>query len=83
MKLTPFERLKLHREKMVFQSSAIKALLDLIERENECQAQVDYWESLTGAEQAEETPIMAEVLKDQIALNEAIALICENLNIES
>jgi hypothetical protein len=83
MEPTPFERLKIHREKMAFQSAAIKALLDLIEREKECQAQVDYWKSLTGAEQAEETPIMAEVLKDQIALNQAIALICENLNLES
>ena len=80
--LTPFEQFTLNRENKAKQVTAYNALMDLIEREKECQAQVDYWKSLTGAEQAEEAPIMAEVLKDQIALNQAIALICENFSLE-
>ena len=83
MQLTPFEKLKAHREKMAFESSATKALMDLIEREQECQAQNDYYKTLTGIEREEESAIMLEVMKDQRALNEAIALICKNLSLDA
>ena len=83
MELTPFEKLKLHREKMSFESAAIKALMDLVDRERECQVQIDYFKSLTGIEREEERAIMVEVLKDQRALNEAFVLICKNLRIDS
>ena len=83
MQLTPFEKLKAHREKMAFESSATKALMDLIEREQECQAQIDYYKTLTGIEREEEGVIMMEVMKDQRALNEAIALICKNLSLDA
>ena len=83
MQLTPFEKLKAHREKMAFESSATKALMDLIEREQECQAQIDYYKTLTGIEREEESAIMLEVMKDQRALNEAIALICKNLSLDA
>ena len=85
--LTPFEKLTAHREKMVFQSAAIKALLDLIEQAKEPQLQIDYYKELlktgTREEREEERGITVEAMKDLNALNAAIVLICENLNIEA
>ena len=85
--LTPFEKLAAHREKMAFQSAAIKALMDLVERAEESQLQVDYYKELlktgTREEREEERGVTVEAMKDLRALNEAIALICENLKIEA
>lgn len=87
MELTPFEKLKAHREKIAFQSTAIKALMDLVEREKECQLQIDFFKELirTGSaeEREDERGVTVEAMKDQRALNEAIVLICRQLAAEA
>ena len=87
MELTPFEKLKAHREKIALQSTVIKALMDLVEREKECQLQIDYYKELmrTGSleDREEERGVTIEAMKDQRALNEAIILLCNQLAAEA
>ena len=83
MELTPFEKLAAHREKITFQSTALNALMDLLEREEECQAQIKYYFSLSGSMREEERDVTLEAMKDARALNEAIVLICQNININA
>ena len=87
MEQTPFEKLQTHRESINFQSAAIKALMDLVEREKECQLQIEYYRGLlragSTAEAEEERGVTVEALKDQRALNEAIIMICNNLSAEA
>lgn len=80
--LTPFEQFTLNRENKAKQVTAFNALVDLIEREKECRAQIKYWRSLTGDAREEERGVTAEAMKDLQALELAIQLICENFSLE-
>ena len=85
--LTPFERIAAHREKVAFEAKAISALMDLIEQAKEPELQVEHYKKLIHSgsheERMEEAGITAEAIKDLQAINSAIALICQNLNIEA
>ena len=81
--LTPIEQFIANREFRAQQVTAFSALTDLIEREKECKAQIEYWRTLTGVEREEERGVTAEAMKDLKALQAAIDLICENFSLES
>ena len=83
MELTPFEKLAAHKEKMALHFASINALMDLIEREKECQAQIEYYKTLTGLDREEERAVTMEAIKDAKALNAAIDLICKNISLEA
>ena len=81
--LTPLEQFVNNRNERAKEVTAYSALLDLIERENECRAQIEYWSTLTGPNREEERGVTAEAMKDLKALEVAIQMICENFSLES
>lgn len=81
--LTPFEQFTLNRENKAKQVSAFSALLDLIEREKECRAQIEYYRTLKGEDRDDERGVTMEAMKDLKALEVAIQMICENFSIEA
>ena len=81
--LTPFEQFTLNRENKAKQVTAFSALLDLIEREKECRAQIEYYRGLKGEDRDDERGVTMEAMKDLKALEVAIQMICENFSIEA
>ena len=79
---TPLEQFILRRDERAKEVSAYSALNDLVEREQECRSQIDYYRTLTGEEREEERGVTLEAMKDLKALEAAIQLLCENFSIE-
>ena len=81
--LTPLEQFVNNRNERAKEVTAYSALLDLMEREKECRAQIEYWRTLTGADREDERGVTAEAMKDLQALEIAIDMICKNFSIEA
>ena len=81
--LTPLEQFVNNRNERAKEVTAYSALLDLVEREKECRAQIEYWRTLTGADREDERGVTAEAMKDLQALEIAIDMICKNFSIEA
>ena len=81
--LTPLEQFVNNRNERAKEVTAYSALLDLVEREKECRAQIEYWRTLTGADREDESGVTAEAMKDLQALEIAIDMICKNFSIEA